>query len=165
MLRVYLRDYHRHVRRPAVGAVVGDDGDLVPGVFLLQRADLLGLHVDGGKDKVDVGGHALNVRGVAQHKLLRALGHRLVEGPAAAGCLLVGPAGAAGACRHDGELEPGVPGYQSDEPLSHHACGADDACLEFIHSASFLSPYPKGYSPGSQIIPARGACNRAVLAL
>ena len=134
MLRVYLGYDHRHVRGPAVGAVVGDDGALGLGILLLKREDLLFLHIDGGEDKIDVFYHVRDVRGVLDDELLRALRHGVVKSPLGAHGLLIGFARAAGARRDGGQLEPRVVGYQRNVTLTDHAGASNDSDLQFLHA-------------------------------
>ena len=143
VLGVYLGDDHRHVRSPAVGAVVGDDRRLAPGVLLLERQYLLLLHVHGGEDEVHLAGDGSHVRGVLDDDTLCALGHRDVQRPTLGDGLLVGLARAALTRGDDLQLEPGVVRYKGYKALTHHTGAANDAYFKFFHCKTFLSPYDK----------------------
>ena len=64
MLRIDLRNDHRHVRRPTVRTVVGHDGYLGTGILLLQCADFVLLHIDGAEHEGAQLAHGLCVVGI-----------------------------------------------------------------------------------------------------
>ena len=106
VLRVQFRDHHRHVRRPAVGAVVGDNGRFRLRISLLDRPDLLFSHIDGAEYKIDLGRHLLHGVYILYHDRFHTLRHRRIQLPAAARRLLIRLSHAAGAGRDHGYLVP-----------------------------------------------------------
>ena len=124
VLRIDLRHHHGHVRRPSVGAVVGDHGGLGLCVGLLDLLDFILGHVHGAEHEIHLGGHGLHLVDVHHDQLLHGLRHGRIHLPSALHGFLIGLARGAGACRYGGDLEPGVVLQQGDEPLPHHTCAA-----------------------------------------
>src|SRR5699024_6603482 len=103
----------------------------------LQGPDFVLLHIHGAEYKVHHLGDFLGVGlGVHHHQLGGGFGHGLLHGPAMAHGLAIGLAGAAGAGGQRHDLKPGVAAVEADEPLAHHAGGADDADFVLVHSQS-----------------------------
>ena len=138
MLRIDFRHHHRHVRRPAVRAVVGDDRRFGFGVFLFDGANLVLRHVHRAKQKIDAGGHIGHIGHVLNNHALDELGHRRLHFPAAADGLLVGLAGAVRGSGEGGQLEPRVVFQQRDETLADHAGGAENADFQFFGHNNLL---------------------------
>ena len=135
VLRIQLRHHHRHVVRPAVGGVVGDDGALQLGVPLLQGPDILLLHVHGAEAEVHLGGQFLRVGfRVQDDQALGFIRHGRGHGPAGGRGFLVGFPGAPGAGGYRRQLEPGVVLQKRDETLAHHTGASNDAGLVLFHS-------------------------------
>ena len=124
---------HRNVRGKAVRAVVGHDRALGLGVGLLQCLDLVLLHVDGAKDKVDLGGDLLHIGGVQHDHLFNALGHGGLHQPAAADGLLIGFASAACAGRKGNQIKPGVIFQQRNKALADHTGCTDNTNIVLFH--------------------------------
>ena len=105
------------------------------GVLLLQRLDLLLLHVHGGEHEINHGGDFIHVvLGGEEYQAAGLLGDGSVHGPAGAHRVLVPLTCGTGAGGHCGELEPGMVLQQGDEALAHHSGGADDADFIFFHA-------------------------------
>ena len=138
--RVDLRDDHRDVRRPAVGAVVGHHGRLGAGVVLLQPPELVRGHVDGAEQKVHAIGHARHVAHVPQHEVPRGIGHGSVEEPAALHGLRVGSTGALRAGGDGRRLKPRVRREQLNEPLTDHPGPAEDPDPELLFHNRAAAP-------------------------
>ena len=131
---VQLRDDHRHIRRPAVRGIVGDDGTFEPRIALLQCADLVLFHVHGAEHEIDHGGElfCVGLRVENGHfRRLRRDGLRHV--PFGADGLTVGLACAVRTGGQSRQLEPRMRGDQKDKALTDHAGRADDADLVFFH--------------------------------
>ena len=124
---------HRHVRGKAVRAVVGHDRALGLGIGLLQCLDLVLLHVDGAKDKIDLGGDLLHIGGVQHDHLFNALGHGGLHQPAAADGLLIGFASAACAGRKGNQIKPGMIFQQRNKALADHTGCTDNTNIVLFH--------------------------------
>ena len=132
VLRIDLRHHHRHVRSPAVGAVVGHDRGLGLRVFLFDGADLVLRHVHRGEHEVDVLDHVLDVGHVLDDHVLDELRHRGFHLPAAADGLLVGLAGAVRGRGKGDQFEPRMVFEQRHEALSDHARSSENANLNLF---------------------------------
>ena len=122
MIRINLRHDHRHIRRPAVRAVVGYDRRLCFRVLFLDGFDLILAHVNRAENKVNSGCHMLHVIYIENHQILHSLRHRRVHFPASAYCLFISLACGTGACRHRHHLKPRVVLQQRDKSLTYHTC-------------------------------------------
>ena len=97
---VYFRDDHGHVGRRAVRGVVGHDGHFEFSIPLLERADVLLLHIDGAEHKIDHARNAFGVRlGVEHRHILCISGDGDAHRPFFAHRLAVGLSRRAGARR------------------------------------------------------------------
>ena len=126
---VDLRHHHRHVRGPAVGAVVGYHRGLGLGITLFDGANLVLRHVHRGEHEVHVRGHGLGVVAVRNHHVLGVFGHRRFHLPTAADGLLIRLAGAVCGSGKRDHFEPRVVFQQRDETLADHTGGAENADL------------------------------------
>ena len=139
MLGVDLRHHHGYIIRPAVGGVVGDDGALQLGIFLLQGPDVLFLHIHGAEAEIH---HACQLFGVGfgvqNHQILRLFRQGNVQRPAAFYRFSISLSSATAAGGDGGQLEPGMVFHQRDEPLSHHAGAANDANFVLFHDMFLL---------------------------
>ena len=132
VLRVDLRHHHRHVRGPAVGAVVGDHRGLGLGITLFDGANLVLRHVHRGEHEVHVRGHGLGVVAVRDHHVLGVFGHRRFHLPTVSDRLGIRLAGAVRGSGKGDHLEPRVILKQRDKTLTDHTGGTKDADLQFF---------------------------------
>ena len=150
MLRVDLRDHHGHIRRPAVGAVVGNHRRLGLRVSLLDGADFFLGHVHGAEHEVHARGHLLHLVHVHHHQLFHSLGHRSGHFPAAAHRLLIGLSGGTGAGGYRHHLVPGMILQQGEKALTHHARGAQNSNSQFLFH-NICSPHCPIFPPESPL--------------
>ena len=135
MLWVHLRDDHGHVRRPAVGAVVGDDRAFQLGIRLFQRTDVFFLHVHCTEDKINGSRDFFLIRfRVQNHQRFGFLRHGGLHGPALASSFLIGLAGRPGTGSHHGQLEPRVIFQQGHKTLAHHSGGTHHTHSILFHA-------------------------------
>ena len=137
MLRVDLRHYHRHVRRPAVRAVVGYDRSLCLRICFLDRFDLVLAHIYCAEYKINRRCNVLYVVYIEHDQFLYCLRHRSIHFPAVSHCLLVCLACGARACSHCHYLKPRMVLKQRDKSLSHHPCCAKNTYFQFLIHFSF----------------------------
>ena len=119
---VDLRHNHRHIRRPAVRAVVGYNRRLCLRVLFLDGFDLILAHVNCAENEVNGGCHMLHIIYIENNKVLHSLRHRRVHFPASAYCLFISLTCGTGACRHRNHLKPRVVLQQRDKSLTYHTC-------------------------------------------
>ena len=124
MLRIDLRHHHGHIRRPAVGAVVGYHRRLRLRVLLLDLFDLVLRHIHRGEDKINLRRHFRNLVHIFDHNLLYRLRHGRIHLPSVPHCLLVRPARGTGARRNRGHLKPRMVLQKGDKTLPHHTRAA-----------------------------------------
>ena len=132
MLRVDLRHDHRHIRRPTVGAVVGDDRGLGLRVLLFDCANLVLRHVHRGEDEIDAIGHAGHIGDVMHRHALDVLGHRRFHLPAGADGLFIGLSRTVRGRGEFDHLKPRVVLQQRHKTLADHTCGAKNADLQLF---------------------------------
>ena len=134
VVRVQLRHHHRHVLRPAVSGVVGDNGALQLGILLLQGPDVLLFHIHGAEAEIHLFSQLFRVGlRIQDQQALGLLRHGRSHGPAGGRSLLIGFPGAAGAGGQSRQLKPGVVLQKGDKALAHHAGAADYANLVLFH--------------------------------
>ena len=132
MLRIDFRHDHRHVRRPAVRAVIGHHRGFGLRVLFLGCANLVFRHVDCGEQEIHIRGDVFDIRHVLDDHGLDELRHRGFHLPTPADSLFVGLAGAVRRCSERNQLEPRVVFEQGDEALPDHAGCAENADLDFL---------------------------------
>ena len=132
MLRVDFWHDHRHVRSPAVGAVVRYDRRFGFRVFLFDGADLGLRHVHCGEHEIDVLDHVFHVSHVLDDHVLHEFRHRRFHLPATADGLFVGLAGAVRGRGKGDQFEPRMVFEQRDEALSDHARSSENADLNLF---------------------------------
>ena len=132
VLRVDLRHHHRHVRGPAVGAVVGDHRGLGLGITLFNGANLVLRHVYRREHEINARGHGLGIVAIDDHHVLDIFGHRGFHLPTVADSLGIRLAGAVRGSGKRDHLEPRVILKQRDKTLTDHTGGTKDADLQFF---------------------------------
>ena len=126
MLRINLRNYHRHIRRPAVRAVVGNNRRLRLRILFLDLPDLLFRHIHRGKDEIYLSRHFRYFIDILDNDIPDRFRHRCGHLPSAAHSLLICFACRPGAGRDRRHLKPGMIFQQGDKPLSNHTCSAQN---------------------------------------
>ena len=124
MLRVNFRNHHRHVRRPAVRAVVGDNRRFGFGVRFLNRADFFFCHVYRGKDKIHGGCDFFYFIYIFNYNIFDGIRHRRIHFPAPADGFFIAFARASLAGGNRRHLKPRVVLQKGDKTLPHHTCSA-----------------------------------------
>ena len=141
MVRVDFRNNHRHIRSPAVSAVVGDNRCLCLRIFLLNGADLVLAHIDSGKYKVNICRDVLDICDILDNHLFYTLRHRCVHLPLIADSLFVCLSGTARGRGERFDLKPRMICEQRDEALSDHSGCTQDTDFQFITHDFYLLLY------------------------
>ena len=133
VLRVQLRNNHRHIRRAAMRAVVGNHGALGFGIRLFQRADLVFFHIHRAEHEVHFGSDLVHFGRVQHNHICQLLGQGSLHCPATLDRLFISFAGRTRAGSQRRHMEPRVVRQQGGKALSNHAGGADDAYIKRFH--------------------------------
>ena len=137
VLGVDLRHDHRHIRRPAVGGIVGDNGALQPCIALLQFTDLVLPHVHSAENKIDHRGKPLCVGDCVENGHIRRHGRDgLRHVPLRGNGIAIWLARAVCAGGERRQLEPRVAGHEKKKALTDHAGRADDPDFVLFHMIS-----------------------------
>ena len=106
MLRVDLRNDHRHVRRPAVRAVVGNDRRFRFGISFLDGLDFILAHIDRAEHEVHRCRDLFHLIHMHHHEFFDCLRNRCIHLPSSFYRLFIGLSGAASARREGHNLKP-----------------------------------------------------------
>ena len=120
VFRVNLRNHHRNIRRPAVGAVIGNHRNFRLCIGVLNGSDLFLRHIDGAEDEINGFGYLLHLVDIHNYHVLNGFRHRSLHLPASSHRLLIGSPSGSGACRHCGNLIPGMLCQKRNKTLSYH---------------------------------------------
>ena len=126
VLWIDFRNYHRHIRCPAVCTVVGNNRCLCLCVIFLDLFDLFFCHVYSRKYKVDLRSYLLYLIYIHYYNILYSFRHRSIHLPTVSHCLLISLSCTSWACCNRGNLKPWMILQQRDKSLSYHTCSAKD---------------------------------------
>ena len=139
MLRVDLRNHHRHIRCPTVRAVIGNDRSFCLRILLLNLLNLFLCHVHCGKYEIDLCRNLLHFVDIHNHNLFHCFRHRCVHLPAVSDCLLISLAGTSRARCDRCHFKPRMILQQRNKSLTNHTCTTQNTNSQlFTHDSSNL---------------------------
>ena len=113
---------------------VGNNGGFCLGISLLQRLDLVLLHVDRAEYEGATATDLLNVCGIEDNHLTECLGNGGAHLPTVSDRLLIGHAcGARGCCEHR-NLKIGVAVQERQKTLTDHTGRTDNTDFHLFHT-------------------------------
>ena len=122
VFRINLRHYHRYIRCPSVGTVVGYNRRLRFCIFFFDRFDFLFGHINCGKYKINGGSYFLHFVYIHNYQFLYSFRHRSVHFPASAYGFFICFSCTSRGCCYGYYFKPRMIFQQRDESLSYHSC-------------------------------------------